>query len=36
MADAEELVGVILEMRSYEEIDLYVQEWMNKRFDLPA
>lgn len=36
MAEAEELVGVILDMRSYEEIDIYVQEWMNNRFDLPV
>jgi len=32
--DAEELVGTILEMRSFEEIDEYVNQWMKDRFDL--
>jgi phosphotransferase system enzyme I (PtsI) len=34
MAEAEELVGIILEMRSYDEIDNFVRRWMNERFDL--
>ncbi|MFP4362598.1 MAG: phosphoenolpyruvate--protein phosphotransferase [Spirochaetia bacterium] len=33
MAEAEELVGTIMEMRSCREIDEYVTEWMEERFD---
>ena len=33
MADAEEMVGNIMDMRSYKEIDSYVKEWMSERFD---
>jgi len=35
IADAEELVGTIMEMKSYKEIDRYVTEWMEGRFDVP-
>ena len=34
MDEAEELVGTIMEMKSYCEIDSYVKEWMNERFDI--
>jgi phosphotransferase system enzyme I (PtsI) len=34
IAEAEELVGIVLEMRSYEEIDGFVKRWMDERFDL--
>ncbi|MEW5817334.1 MAG: putative PEP-binding protein, partial [Spirochaetota bacterium] len=34
MAEAEELVGVIMEMRSYNEIGSHVKTWMNERFDI--
>ncbi len=34
MAEAEELVGTILEMRSYDEIDEFTRKWMNERFDI--
>ncbi len=34
MSEAEELVGVVMDMRSVEEIDTYVRKWMNERFDL--
>lgn len=34
MAEAEELVGTVMEMRSGKEIDTYVQQLMEKRFDL--
>ncbi len=34
MSEAEELVGTIMEMKSYREIDSYVRSWMNERFDL--
>jgi phosphoenolpyruvate-protein phosphotransferase (PTS system enzyme I) len=34
MAEAEELVGIILDMRSYDEIDEFVKRWMNERFDI--
>jgi len=33
MAEAEEMVGNIMDMRSYNEIDNYVKEWMRGRFD---
>ncbi|MBI9104658.1 MAG: phosphoenolpyruvate--protein phosphotransferase [Spirochaetales bacterium] len=33
MADAEEMVGTIMDMRSYKEIDKYVNKWMRGRFD---
>lgn len=33
MAEAEEMVGTIMDMRSYNEIDSYVKEWMRGRFD---
>jgi phosphotransferase system enzyme I (PtsI) len=32
MAQAEELVGTIFEMKSYREIDRFVKGWMNERF----
>jgi len=32
--DAEELVGTISEMRSFVEIDNYVNKWMHERFDI--
>ncbi len=35
ITEAEELVGIILDMRSFEEIDEYIKGWMNERFDLP-
>lgn len=35
LTEAEELVGIILDMRSFEEIDEYVKQWMNDRFDVP-
>jgi phosphoenolpyruvate-protein phosphotransferase (PTS system enzyme I) len=34
MSEAEELVGTIMEMKSFREIDNYVRSWMNERFDL--
>jgi len=34
MAEAEELVGTVMEMRSGKEIDTYVRQLMEKRFDL--
>lgn len=34
MSEAEELVGTIMEMKSFREIDTYVRSWMNERFDL--
>lgn len=34
MWEAEELLGTISEMKSYIEIDEFVGEWMNERFDL--
>ncbi len=34
MAQAEELVGTIMEMKSYAEIDKFVRKWMEERFDL--
>ena len=34
MWEAEELVGIVSEMKSYVEIDSYVQEWMRERFEL--
>jgi phosphotransferase system enzyme I (PtsI) len=33
VAQAEELLGYVLEMRSYEEINRYVRGWMEARFD---
>ena len=33
VAEAEELAQTVLEMGSYQEIDVHVQEWMEKRFD---
>jgi phosphotransferase system enzyme I (PtsI) len=33
MAQAEELVGTIFEMKSYKEIDRFVKGWMNERFE---
>jgi len=32
--EAEELVGIISEMKSAHEIDGYIRKWMNERFDL--
>jgi phosphoenolpyruvate-protein phosphotransferase (PTS system enzyme I) len=34
IAEAEELTGTVLEMKSYKEIDTYVAEFMKKRFDI--
>ncbi|TVR31309.1 MAG: phosphoenolpyruvate--protein phosphotransferase [Spirochaetaceae bacterium] len=34
MSEAEELVGTVLEMKSFEEIDSFVQDVMEKRFDV--
>jgi phosphotransferase system enzyme I (PtsI) len=34
LADAEEMVGAVMEMKSYREIDQHVQRWMEDRFDL--
>jgi len=34
IAEAEELVGTIMEMKSFEEIDHFVNVWMHERFDL--
>jgi phosphotransferase system enzyme I (PtsI) len=34
LTDAEELVGMIMDMKSYEEIDDFVGRWMNERFDI--
>jgi phosphotransferase system enzyme I (PtsI) len=36
MTDAEELVGTALDMRSYEEVDAFVQDLMEKRFQIHA
>lgn len=36
LTEAEELVGIILDMRSFEEIDDYVKKWMHDHFDLPS
>ncbi len=33
IAEAEELVGTIMEMKSSQEIDMYVRTWMEERFD---
>ena len=33
IAEAEELVGTIMEMKSYKEIDACVKSWMEARFD---
>ncbi|MDY7029862.1 MAG: putative PEP-binding protein, partial [Spirochaetota bacterium] len=32
--EAEELVGIVLEMKSGREIDEYIRKWMDERFDL--
>jgi phosphoenolpyruvate-protein phosphotransferase (PTS system enzyme I) len=34
LTDAEELVGMIMDMKSYEEIDDFVGRWMDERFDI--
>jgi phosphotransferase system enzyme I (PtsI) len=34
MIEAEELVGEIMEMKSYAEIDQHVTGWMNARYNL--
>ncbi len=34
LVDAEKLVGTILEMKSPEEINKFVKEWMNERYDI--
>ena len=34
MAEAEELTGIVMEMKSAPEIDKFVRKWMNERFDL--
>jgi phosphotransferase system enzyme I (PtsI) len=36
MSDAEELVGSVLDMRSYEEVDDFVQDLMEKQFQIHA
>jgi phosphoenolpyruvate-protein phosphotransferase (PTS system enzyme I) len=36
LTEAEELVGTIMDMRSFEEIDEYVKTWMHGHFDLPS
>ncbi len=36
MTDAEELVGSVLDMRSYDEVDAFVQDLMEKRFQIHA
>ncbi|MBN1835734.1 MAG: phosphoenolpyruvate--protein phosphotransferase [Spirochaetales bacterium] len=33
VSEAEELVGAVMEMKSYREIDPYVRAWMRERFD---
>jgi phosphotransferase system enzyme I (PtsI) len=33
IAEAEELVGTIMEMKSSQEVDRYVRTWMGERFD---
>ncbi len=33
MSEAEEMVGTIMDMRSYRDIDAYVNKWMRGRFD---
>ena len=33
MVEAEELVGMIFEMKSYKEIDRFIRGWMNERFE---
>ena len=34
MTEAEELVGIIMDMRSHEEIEIFLKKWMNERFEL--
>jgi phosphotransferase system enzyme I (PtsI) len=34
VSEAEELVGIVMEMKSAEEVHSYVRKWMNERFDL--
>jgi phosphotransferase system enzyme I (PtsI) len=34
MTDAEELVGTIMSMKSFGDIDQYVKNWMEERFDI--
>jgi len=34
MIDAEELVGTIMSMKSFGDIDLYVKNWMEEKFDI--
>lgn len=34
LAEAEEIVGTVMDMRSYEEVDRYVQNLMERRFDV--
>ncbi len=34
MSEAEELTGIVMEMKSAPEIDKFVRKWMNERFDL--
>lgn len=36
LTEAEELVGIISDMRTFEEIDEYVKKWMHNHFDLPG
>jgi phosphotransferase system enzyme I (PtsI) len=33
IAEAEELVGTIMDMKSYRQIDAHVAAWMEKRFE---
>ncbi len=34
VSEAEELVGIVMEMKSAEEVHTYVRKWMHERFDL--
>jgi phosphotransferase system enzyme I (PtsI) len=34
LSEAEEFVGIVMEMKSAREINEYVRKWMNERFDL--
>ncbi len=34
MTDAEELVGTIMSMKSFGDIDQYVKNWMEEKFDI--
>lgn len=34
MTEAEELVGMVMDMRSHEEVEHFLKKWMNERFNL--